>query len=344
MALLKPGDRVALYMEGAFEDGTGKMGMGVLRYAPYEVAAVVDARHAGGDLKALTGIDRPAPIVASVEAAAQLGATVFVIGIAPPGGRIPDAYRPAIDEAVTLGLCVVNGLHEPLAPQFQRRPGQWIWDVRVEPPGLSVGAGSARRMSARRVLMIGTDMACGKMTAGLEIHAEAKRRGMASAFVATGQIGIVLTGGGVPLDAVRLDYASGAIEREVLGHGNAELIVVEGQGALLHPASTANLALLRGSCPTHLVLCHRAGQQSLLRVPDIRIPGLRAYARLYEELGEAVGTFPRPRTVAVALNTAHLGPGEARDAVQRMEDETGWPTADPVRDGAGRLLDAALQA
>lgn len=342
--MLEPTRPLALYMEGNLTKPAGKMGFGLLRYAPNPMACVIDSEHAEQDAAAITRIPRPCPVVASVAEAAALGAEVFVLGIAPPGGRVPEDWLGAIDEAVARGLSVVNGLHDRLAPRYPAlRPGQWIWDMRVEPEGLSIGTGAAAHLSNRRVLLVGTDMAIGKMSAGLELHREALSRGMRSAFVATGQIGMTISGGGVPLDAVRLDYACGAIEREVLRAGDAEIVLVEGQGALVHPASTATLPLLRGSMPTHLVLCHRAGQVTLSRVPDVRIPPLRDLARLYEDVGAACGTFPRPRTVAIALNTFHVdSDGEATAAAHAVEVETGLVCDDPVRHGARRLLDAVL--
>jgi hypothetical protein len=181
--------------------------------------------------------------------------------------------------------------------------------------------------------MIGVDMAVGKMTAGLEIHAAALRAGVRSAFVATGQIGITITGSGIPLDAVRVDYASGAVQQEVMRHADAELIVIEGQGSLVHPASTATLPLLRGSCPTELILCLRAGQTSLLTHPHIKIPPLGDLIRLYESLASVGGTFPTPRTIGVCVNTAALAEDAARILVDELSASLGIPAVDPVRHG-----------
>ena len=121
---------------------------------------------------------------------------------------------------------------------------------------------------------------------------------------------------------------------------DADLVIVEGQGALIHPGSTANLPLLRGACPTHLILCARAGQTHLARVPHIAIPPLGDYIRLYEDLAEACGTFPRPRTAAICLNTFHIDADEATRAARDIERDVGLPVVDPVRDGCGRILDA----
>lgn len=338
--MLKRDQKLAIYMERELTGDAGKMGFGVLRYSPQEIACVIDSEHAGKGVQEIIDTPRDCPVVSSITEAKALGAEVLVLGIAPPGGQIPAEWMPVIDEAVASGLSIINGLHDLLAPRYPAlSAGQWVWDVRVEPAGLGVASAKAAGLNNLRVLMIGTDMAIGKMTAGLEIYRAARERGIRTEFVATGQIGITVTGRGVPLDAVRVDFASGAIEKEVMAAADAELIIVEGQGALIHPGSTANLPLLRGSCPTHLILCHKAGQTHLRRVPEIAIPDLRSYCRLYEDLAEACGTFPRPKTCAIALNTSHLAEEEAVQLMDRMAEETGYFVQDPVRFDAEGFLE-----
>lgn len=326
-------------MEGAVNGDSGKMGMGILRYSPNPIACVIDTQTAGQDLQKITDSPRSAPIVKSVKEATELGAEVFVLGIAPPGGLIPLDWHAAIDEAWASGMSLLNGLHELLGPRYGERPGQWIWDIRIEPAGITPGTGAAAELPGRRLLMIGTDMAVGKMTAGLEIWKCARDRGVDAEFIATGQIGITVTGRGVPLDAVRVDFASGCIERELMRVKDKPLIVVEGQGSLIHPGSTANLPLLRGSCPTHLVLCVRAGQTHLHRLPWVKIPPLGDFIRMYEDLGEACGAFQRPQTVGVCMNAAHLSPAEGEDARKQLEDELGLPVVDPVRQSTERIVE-----
>jgi uncharacterized NAD-dependent epimerase/dehydratase family protein len=342
--MLDPRRILAIYMERASSDPAGKMGFGLLRYSRNPIACIVDSCAAGRDAAEVTGVPRRCPIVATVAEARGLGADVLVLGIAPPGGRIPADWFAAFDEAVLLGFSLVNGLHDLLAPRYpDLAPGQWVWDIRVEPPGLGIATGASARLAARRVLLVGTDMAIGKMTAALELHAAALARGLRSAFIATGQIGIAIAGRGVPLDAIRLDFACGAIERDVLAAADAEIIFVEGQGSLLHPASSATLPLLRGSMPTHLVLCHRAGQTNLMRVPSIAIPPLDELIELYRDLAAACGAFPRPAVPCVALNTVRLASDvEARVAADEIERALGLPCDDPVRHGADRLLDTLL--
>jgi len=337
--MLERQQSLALFMEGALDNNFGKMGHGVLRYSPNPIVCVIDSKFAGRSSLEVLGYGPDVPVVADVAAAHQLGAEVLLLGIAPPGGAIPEPWLPVIDCAVREGMSVVNGLHDQLAGRYPGLPmGQWVWDIRREPAGLEVGTAAARHHGNVRILLIGTDMAVGKMTAGLELQAAAQRRGIDAAFVATGQIGITITGSGVPLDAIRVDFAGGAIEREMIRWQAHPWVIVEGQGSLIHPSSTANLPLLRGSCPTHLILCHRAGMTHLTRVPEIAVPRLGAFIRMYEDLGEACGTFPRPETAAVALNTAHLSTEAALAACDAVTAETGLPCVDPVRHGAESLV------
>src|SRR5579885_2279635 len=144
---------IALYMEGAVGEISGKMGYGVLRYSPNPVACIIDSKTAGGDIVALVGSPRSCPIVASVKEAVSLGARAMILGIAPPGGQIPEEWFSALDEAVALGMSLVNGLHQRLEPRYPNlQPGQVVWDVRVEPPGLSIGTGAAAELKNKRVL------------------------------------------------------------------------------------------------------------------------------------------------------------------------------------------------
>jgi uncharacterized NAD-dependent epimerase/dehydratase family protein len=287
------------------------------------------------------------PVVASVEEAAALGADILVPAIAPPGGVLPPAWRVEIVDALRHGMSIVNGLHASMAadPEFAaaKAPEAFIADIRREPDNVRNGLGLARELACRRILTVGTDMAIGKMTVSLACDRAATDRGLRSSFAATGQIGICISGDGVALDAVRVDFASGAVEQLVERlASHAELVWVEGQGSVLHPASTAWLPLMRGSMPTHMILCHRAGQDTVARAPWVRIPPLAEVAKLYEQVAAAAGALPTANVVAVAVNTSHLSDSEARDAIARIADETGLPATDPIRFGADILLDAVL--
>lgn len=343
--MLTSSNRLALLMHDHVTSSNGKMGFGLMRYGVSPTAVVIDRAQAGGNLSALTGIPCDAPIVATMQEALAYGPDTLVPAIAPAGGVLPADWWPDLKVGLHAGLSLVNGLHRPLKedPELTTllQPGRFIWDIRQEPKGLDNGMGRARNVPARRVLFVGTDMACGKMTAALEMHQAAQARGLRSRFLATGQIGIAIAGDGVPLDAVRIDFATGSIEGMVLKHGyNHDVLFVEGQGSLLHPASTATLALMRGSIPTDMILVHRAGQKHIARDEDVRIPPLREAVALNEMVCAAAGALPAARVAGIALNCAHLDDTAARRAVDEAASETGLPATDLVRFGAEELLSA----
>ena len=290
-----------------------------------------------------------------MEAALAYGPAVAVVGLAPSGGRLPAEMRTDVLTGLRAGLSLASGLHSRLAedPDFAaipRAPGQWIWDLRQEPPGLEVAAARAAALPCRRLLAVGSDMAVGKMSACLELAAAAVQRGLDARFVGTGQAGILISGQGVALDAVRVDYAGGAVEAAVLqaaeGAGPETLVLVEGQGSLAHPGSTATLPLIRGSQPTDLLLVHRAGQSQVRTRPGAvpvavpPLPELIAANEALAALGRPDGL--RPRVRAIALNTALLEPEAAQQEASRLADLTGLPCLDPVRQGAEGLLEALL--
>ncbi|HHP7232947.1 MAG TPA: DUF1611 domain-containing protein, partial [Xenococcaceae cyanobacterium] len=265
---------------------------------------------------------------------------VLLIGIAPSGGALPGEWWQDIEKAIASGLSLVNGLHTPIAPKFpQLQPQQWIWDIRQEPEGLGIGSGQARYLACKRVLTVGTDMAVGKMSTSIELHRTAIKQGIDSQFLATGQGGVAIAGQGIALDAVKVDFAAGAIEKMTLALGqNCDLLVVEGQGSLLHPGSTATLPLMRGSQPTDLILVHRAGQKQIRELPDVLIPPLPEVVQLYNTIASVGGTFGATKVKAIALNTFHLDTAQAQQAIAQVSELTELPCSDPVRFGAAQLL------
>lgn len=345
--MLKPDDRVAILLHEGTQSSRGKTGLSLLRYSDLPIVAVIDYECAGGDLPQLTGIQRTVPIVASVQAALAHQPTVLAIGIAPSGGALPEAWRQEVKQAVAAGLSVVNGLHTSMAtdPEFSElvQPDRWIWDVRREPGGLTVGSGQARSLPCLRVLTVGTDMSVGKMSTSLEIHRTSLQRGLRSRFLATGQTGLMLGHDGIPLDAVRIDFAAGAVEQIMMRYGyEFDILHVEGQGSLMNPASTATLPLLRGSQPTHLILVHRAGQTQIQSFPHVTIPPLPKVVEVYETVATAGGAFTPAKIAGIALNTGSLDATAAQQAIEQTQLETGLPCTDPIRFGADLLLDAIL--
>lgn len=340
--MLNPIDKVALFMQDNLDSDYGKMGFGVMRYGQNPVCCVVDSAHAGRRVGEVCGVSAAAfdiPVVATVAEAAGLGARVLIIGVAPSGGRAPAAWDAPLREALALGLNLVNGLHDDMNARYADAltPGRWIWDVRRPAFTPPIAAGRAAELNNKRVLMVGTDMAVGKMTAGLEIHGWLRAHGVDAAFIATGQIGITLTGRGIPLDAHLVDHACGAVEQAVLEARAHPVVIIEGQGSLAHPGSSATLPLLRGSSATHLIMCHRAGATHLRAPSTVAIPPLNDFIRLNESLAHAGGSLTPATTIGIALNTAHMDATTAAAAITAIEHETGLPTADVVRNNAGKL-------
>ncbi len=341
--------KIAILLHDGIQGSHGKTGLSLLRYSQAEIVAVIDRLSAGKSLPELTKILRDIPIVASVAEAIAFHPEILVIGIAPSGGALPDEWFGEIKAAVASGLSVVNGLHTPLANHPEIIPllrhTQWIWDVRQEPQGLTIASGKARTLSCRRVLTVGTDMAIGKMSTSLELNATAQRQGINSKFLATGQAGLMIAGDGIALDAVRVDFAAGAVEQMIMQFGNThDLLIVEGQGSLLHPGSTATLPLLRGTQPTDLILVHRANQTHLRNYPHVLIPPLPIVVQLYEMVATVGGALPPTRVAGIAMNTFHLDEVAAAEAIAQVEIETGLPCTDPVRFGADLLLDAVMSS
>ncbi|MBD2500757.1 DUF1611 domain-containing protein [Anabaena azotica] len=340
--------RVAILLHEGTTGTVGKTGLALLRYSEYPIVAVIDRDAAGKSLREITGIQRDVPIVESVADALQYQPQVLVIGIAPKGGAIPEDYWIELKTALGAGMSLVNGLHTPLAniPELNAllQPGQLIWDVRKEPPNLEVASAAARTLPCRRVLTVGTDMAIGKMSTSIELHRASKLRGLRSQFLATGQTGVMLAGDGIALDAVRVDFAAGAVEQMVMRYGkDYDILHIEGQGSLLHPGSTATLPLIRGSQATQLLLVHRAGQTHNKNNPHVPIPPLPQVIHLYETVASAGGAFGTVPVVGIALNTAHLDEDAAQEAIAQTIAETGLPCTDVVRFGADVLLDAVMQ-
>ena len=338
--MLKNSSKVAIYMEGHLFTENGKMGYGALRYLSNSIVAVIDSENVGKNTRDCLPIKRSVPIVGNLDAAINNGAEVLLLGIANSGGKIPESWFPIIDCALIKGLSIINGLHDQLAVKYKKslKSDQWIWDLRIPQFIPQIATGKALKINNKRILCIGTDMASGKMTTSLELNLWAKQNKIKSSFIATGQIGITVTGNGIPLDAYKVDHACGAVEEMVMKESKSDWVFIEGQGSLLHPGSSATLPLMRGSCPTHLILCHRADLTNLRPpVEHIKIPNLNQVIELNESLAQACGVFPKTKVVGISLNTVKLDSVSAQKAIDFWESETNLPVTDVVRFGAEKI-------
>lgn len=350
--------KVAILAEGQFAPKTAKTAIGVLRYAPYPVVAVIDSTRAGSDAADGVGVGRGVPVVATVSEAIACGADAVLIGTAAAGGRIADADRPHLAQALERGLAVWNGLHErvlsdPALAAAAARGGAVIRELREAPPDLPIGGHRAPRAGTHVVLTVGTDAAVGKMTVALELVAALERLGHRAAFVPTGQTGIAIAGRGIAVDAVIADFIAGAAEQMVCDAADrAEWVIVEGQGSLMHPGfSGVTLGLLHGSGPGLMVLCHDASRPVVkgYEAEGLPVRPLAEVVRVYEDAAawRRPPGYPRARVVAVAVNTSAYTDAVAHAAVIDAEAQTGLPAADPIREGrAGseRLARALLDA
>jgi uncharacterized NAD-dependent epimerase/dehydratase family protein len=334
--------RILILGEGFSHDPHyGKTMRGIVRYGPDPVVAILDSARAG---EAHDGI----PIVGSVGEAAPFEPTVAVVGVATQGGRFPPAWRELLKSCITGGLDVESGLHEfisedPELSELARRHGVELRDLRKPPPGLNVPTGANLEVDAKIVLTVGSDCAIGKKTVAVELDLEARRRGLDSVFVPTGQTGIAIAGWGIAVDAVVADFLAGAAEQLVVegGRRGGKLLLVEGQGSIVHPLySGVTLGLIHGSAPHTLVLCHRAGATEIEGCPGHPIPPLSELVELHERIALPARSA---RVACIALNTADIrSDGDARAEIAAVAADTGLPADDPVRFGAGYLLDAIL--
>lgn len=340
--------RLALLAEDHFVPGEAKTAIGVLRYRADEVGAVIDASRAGKTAGECVGVGGSIPVVSGIDAAAALGCDGLLIGIAPQGGQLPERWRAHVGAALDRGWDVLSGLHHFLAddPEFAARAaksGAILHDVRRPPAARPVAAARAAALDALVVLTVGSDCNVGKMTAALEIRDALAKRGLAATFVATGQTGIFVADQGAAVDAIPADFVAGVTEAMVVEAAKgADVVLVEGQGALHHPGySGVTLALLHGACPAAMILCHQSDRAEMRCGGDDDPPRPMATLPELVRAYQAAAAWVAPaRVVGVALHTGGLDAKAAEAACARATAETGLPATDPVRFGAAPLADA----
>lgn len=320
-----------------------KTATGILRYGDHDVVAVLDRTHAGERVRDHFDDVQDAPIVASMADAPDCDA--LVIGIAPIGGDFDDAWRPDVRTALQSGCDLVAGLHYFLADddEFARLAddhGCSIRDVRRPPDDLTVAEGTAADVDATVVLTVGTDCSTGKMTTSYELRDAARERGLDAVVVPTGQTGIMISDWGIAVDRVVSDFAAGAVEGLIQQEGDRDVLFVEGQGALAHPAySGVTLSILHGAQPDSLVMTHIAGRETVREYEEYPLLPVDEYADLYERVARPV----RETSVdAGMLNTQGLSDDDAREAIDAYSETLGAPATDPVRFDADAVLSSVL--
>lgn len=337
-------ERFAILVEGSLGALSSKTANACVRYTPERVVALIDSSRAGQRAADVLGFGGGIPVVRGLEDALALGPTALLIGIAPVGGRLPESWRDIVRQAIARGLDVWSGLHTFLGDDEEfaalaRQHGTAIVDLRRPPPSLAVASGRVREVGATVVLSVGSDCNIGKMTAQLQIRDALARMGARVRFVATGQTGILVEGWGIAVDAVVADFIAGAAEQLVLeAAADADIVLVEGQGSILHPGySGVTYGLMHGSLPHAFLLCTQPSRLTIRNNDWVAIPPLTELVRLHEAVAAPLRPAP---VIALALNTFDLADDVAAREIAFAASSTGLPATDPVRYDPAPLAEA----
>jgi len=278
----------------------------------------------------------------TLEEAKAAGAKTLVIGVANRGGVISQAWKTVLVEALGMGFDLASGLHNLLGDEgdlvaASQVNGQTLHDVRV--PNVQYPIADGKNRTGKRVLAVGTDCSIGKMYTALALDAAMREKGMKSTFRATGQTGILITGSGVPLDAVIADFMAGAVEYLTPDNDDDHWDIIEGQGSLFHVSySGVTLALIHGGQPDALIICHEPTRTHMRGLPEYSLPTIGQVSELALALAKVANAGCQ--VVGISINTQHLSEDAATAYCQKVEAEYGLPAVDPFRHGAGRLADA----
>jgi uncharacterized NAD-dependent epimerase/dehydratase family protein len=315
-----------------------KTGLGLLEWRPDWCTAQWRLPNCTVDL----GVPELAPA-----AAKAAGAKTLVIGVAPFGGRIPPHWMPTLLEALQAGLNLAAGLHDRLNsyPELvaaAQSAGVRLFDARQAPPGMVLPVASGARRSGRRVLTVGTDCAIGKKYTALAVERELRSRGLSADFRATGQTGVLISGGGLAIDAVVSDFVAGTVEMLAPAAAPDHWDVIEGQGSLYHPAyAGVSLGLLHGAQADAIILCHDTRRHTIDDYTDYPIPSVEDCIALNLQLGRL--TQPSIQCAGISLNTYGMTDSERERTCQSLAERTGLPVSDPVAIGVKGIVDRMLE-
>lgn len=335
--------RMVILTDGHSDAHTAKTAICVIRYRPDEVVAVLDRRVAGATCDGLFGVGGNIPVVASLSDAPQ--ANTLLIGIAPPGGKIPQDWRSVVLEAIRRGMTIVSGLHDFLRDdsefvQAAGRYGARLIDLR-DSQEYDVATRQGIREGCLRLHTVANDCSVGKMVTAVEVSEGLKRAGVDAMFVATGQTGIMVAGSGIAVDRVIADFVAGTAEKLVRENQRHEAIVVEGQGSLFHPLySGVTLSLLHGLMPDGLIFGYEMGREETYGVEGQRLPPHRKAIEFYEAAAEI---FHPCRVIGLAVNGSRFSDDEVAAECERVEKELGLPACDVIRHGPDKLVQAAMK-
>jgi uncharacterized NAD-dependent epimerase/dehydratase family protein len=322
-----------LFLGDAKDQLTAKVAQGIKDWRPENAVGQLRLPGCGADV----GLND-----LTLEDAKAAGARTLVIGVANRGGIISQAWKDVLIQALEMGFDIASGLHNLLHDeddlvQAARDNERTLHDVRI--PSVAYPIANGVKRSGKRCLAVGTDCSIGKMYTSLAIDTEMRKRGMKSTFRPTGQTGILITGGGVPLDAVVADFMAGAVEYLTPDNDDDHWDHIEGQGSLFHASySGVTLALIHGGQPDALILAHEPTRTHMRGLPHYDLPSLETLRDTALLLARVVN--PACEVVGISVNTQHLTEVGANKCLAEIEASMGLPTVDPFRHGAGRLVDA----
>jgi uncharacterized NAD-dependent epimerase/dehydratase family protein len=331
-----------LLTQGASTPFLAKTAISLLRYRGEDVVAVLDNENEGRTAQDLFGVGGATPVIANIAQADR--ADSLAIGIAPPGGKIPAAWRMILLDAARAGLDIVSGLHDFLSLDEElmtlaRRTGSRIIDVRKNNER-ETSECVTFRPGCTRIHTVGHDCSVGKMVTAIEIQRGLAARGHHEGFAATGQTGIMISGEGTPVDCVVSDFVNGAAERLVQRMEHFDYLLIEGQGSIVHPRySAVTLGLLHGCAPDGLVMCYEVTRENVKGLNHVPLRPLDELIHLYE----AMASVRHPcRVIGIGMNSRKVDARAAADERQRLRDQLGLPVCDVLRDGADELVEAAI--
>ncbi|WP_216900598.1 DUF1611 domain-containing protein [Synechococcus sp. CCY 9618] len=342
-----------VYCEGQFASADGKTAHGLVRHsADYQILAVIDSQAAGHDAgELLDGQCSGIPIVADLAAAFRLGGPAprtLIYGMAPANGLYSPSDRQVLLAAMAAGLSLVSGMREFLAddPFFAAcaaRHRVTIQDVR-RPPALQdlrLFSGAIGGVTCRRIAVLGTDGAIGKRTTATLLVQTLNDHGIHAALVSTGQTGIIQGGRyGLPLDAIPSQFCSGEVEAAVVDAFNSEhpqVIVIEGQGALSHPAYLSSTFILRGAQPQAVILQHAPRRRQRCDFPGVAMPTPHSEITLIE-------AFAPTRVIGLTLNHEGMTAAQISAAIALYEAELHIPVTDPLSGSPEGLVQMVVRA
>jgi uncharacterized NAD-dependent epimerase/dehydratase family protein len=336
--------RIAILAEGQFSHHHSKTANGAIRFIPEQVVAVIDSTKAGKTTQEVIGAGGHIPVVSSLNEAIPFNPNTLLIGIAPPGGVLPNSFKSVIREAIAHHMDILNGLHtfvgdDPAMVTLAKQYGVQIVDYRRPPKNLRISTMRWEERKAKVVLTVGIDANIGKKSTALVLCKDFSNRGYRADFIATGQTGMLIWGSGICVDAIPADFVSGAIEDLVMESAKThDIIFVEGQGSLVHQGySAVATGILHGAMPETMIMSLEANRTFCDN--GTPYPNIKKVIQLHEEM---VTIYRPSKVVGISIITYGLNDEDALQAIKDTERITGLPTTDPLRFGTKKISDAII--